>query len=517
MRALLPAFILACLLAIPASASANDQQLSIMMDDDLLVYRSDHVRDEALKRMKNLGVDYVRVTVLWRAVASHAKSTRKRRRNFKADNPATYPIQAWDRYDRLVNAARTIGIGVYFNLTGPGPRWAHGKPPKRERENRATWKPNAKQFYKFVKAIGLRYSGSYRDENDFKPILPRVSFWSLWNEPNQGGWLTPQYVKGKPYSPHMYRELWYQGRAALKDSGHDGDIILAGETAPLGSNGSGARSPMRPKKFIREFACVDSSSRALTGAAARRRGCDRWAKLQTMHYTAWAHHPYTKNIGPTRRDKSRDSITMANVAELTGMLDTIGSSTGRFPAVNYSMMTEFGYETDPPDRFLGHPLERQASYINVGDYLAYKQPRVLANAQFLLRDVAPIKGKKGKARWFTYQSGIFFADGRPKPSASSYIFPFHVTGKGVDSVGANANTFWGQVRFWPNGAETTVNLQYRARGTQVWQTVGDPIKVTNGLNFWEGSAAVRGAGTWRAVWIDPITSSPVFSREIEVS
>jgi hypothetical protein len=517
MRRLLPALalVLACALA-PASAHANDQQLSIMMDDDLLLYRGDNVRDEAMKRMKNLGVDYVRVTVLWEVAAHQARSTRKRKRKFRAENPATYPIHNWDRYDRLVEAGRTLGVGVYFNVTGPGPRWAHAKPPRRERSNRRTWKPKAREFHKFVKALGRRYDGTYRDENDNHHILPRVGFWSLWNEPNQGGWLTPQYERGRPSSPRLYRELWYHGRAALTDTGHGGDVILAGETAPLGSNGNTARSPMRPKRFIRELACVDSRGRSYRGSAARVRGCSLWSKLQQMRYTAWAHHPYTKDLAPTRRDSNKDSITMANIGELTGLLDQLAAKRGFFPPLNNSVLTEFGYETDPPDRHSGLPLEAQARYLNIGDYLAYKNPRVFGNTQFLLRDVAPLKGRKGKARWFTYQSGIFFHDGRPKPSASTYIMPFHSTGTTVDSVGATVNAFWGQVRFWPNNAETIVYLQYRARGRQTWDTVGDPVRVRNTMNFWEATAAVRGSGTWRAVWLNPFNGTPTYSREIEV-
>ena len=30
--------------------------------------------------------------------------------------------------------------------------------------------------------------------------------WSIWNEPNQPQFLMPQYRKGKPYSPTLYRK-----------------------------------------------------------------------------------------------------------------------------------------------------------------------------------------------------------------------------------------------------------------------------------------------------------------------
>ena len=90
------------------AARANDSQLSIMMDDDHLLYRGDGVRDDTLRRMQALGVDYVRVSVLWNVVAQNAKKG-KRGKKFKGDKPGTYPIGNWDRYDRLVRAANRIG------------------------------------------------------------------------------------------------------------------------------------------------------------------------------------------------------------------------------------------------------------------------------------------------------------------------------------------------------------------------------------------------------------------------
>jgi len=180
---------------LPAPAQAAPSQVSIMLDDDQMLYRGDVARDAALRRMKEFGVDYVRVSILWSVVAENSKRDRKQRKRFRGQDPSTYPLGNWDRYDRLVRAAERIGVGLYFNVTGPGPKWAHAKPPRRERANRRTWKPKAREYAKFVKAVGARYSGGYRDENDDGALLPRVSFWSIYNEPNQGGWLTPQYQR----------------------------------------------------------------------------------------------------------------------------------------------------------------------------------------------------------------------------------------------------------------------------------------------------------------------------------
>jgi hypothetical protein len=495
-----------------SAAQANPQvQFSIMMDDDHLLYRGDDVRDETMRRMKEMGVDYVRVSVLWNVVAHKARKGKRQRRRFRADNPRTYPRGNWDRYDRLVRAGRTLGIGIYFNVTGPGPRWAHRKAPKSQRKYQDTWDPKAKEFYKFVKAVGKRYDGTYVDENDERQALPRVSFWAIYNEPNQPGWLTPQYRGSTPWSPVLYRELWRQGRAALDDSGHEGDVVLIGETAPLGNSNTNPASPMYPKKFIREFFCVDSRYRPYRGASARRRDCDNLDKIGDFRYTAWAHHPYTKKLSPTSRDSARDAITMANIGELSAMLDAIGAKVNTVPTQNFTALTEFGYETNPPDRFSGISPALQSEYINVGDYIAYKESRVIANTQFLLRDVKGVKGfkKSDKRRWFTYQSGLFYANGKPKPSAIAYRMPLHIVS--TEAAGVN---FWGWLRFLPAGTQTQVLLQFRPAGASEFQTIGDPVAVTNPNGFFEAQRPRPGPGTWRALFIEPISGTPVASREI---
>ena len=87
-----------------------------------------------------------------------------------------------------------------------------------------------------MRAVGTRYSGSYAG-------LPRVDYWSIWNEPNQAGWLTPQWspdprnAKSQvDAAPSIYRNLVANAWQALADTGHGtgSDTILIGETAPQG-------------------------------------------------------------------------------------------------------------------------------------------------------------------------------------------------------------------------------------------------------------------------------------------
>jgi hypothetical protein len=457
--------------------------------------------------MQALGVDYVRVTVLWRVVANRMKRAKRRH----GDSPKAYPKVNWDRYDGLVYGAKRHKIGVYMDVTGPGPKWVHGTPPKSQRKYADTWEPNAKEFGKFVEAVGKRYTGTYHDENSGRELLPRVSFWALYNEPNQPGWLTPQYKGSTPWSPVLYRNLWAYGRQGLNNSNHGNDVVLIGETAPLGNTNTNPASPMYPKKFIREFFCAHTDGSRLTGSSARKRNCSTLRRITPLNYTAWAHHPYTKKASPNSRDANRDAITMANIGELPTYLDRMPGKRTPFAAQNLVASTEYGYETNPPDPFSGISLTKQAQYINQGDYIAYSEPRVIANTQFLLRDVKGVKGygADDKRHWFTYQSGLFTSKGKPKPSATAYRFPLVATEHDDTQTG-----FWGWLRFLPANAKTTVQMQFKALGTDTYVNAGDPVSVTNKNGFFETLVPQAGTGTWRAAFTNPYNGQVVYSRTL---
>jgi hypothetical protein len=513
-RRLLALATLVAALAGASAAQAAPTQLSVMMDDDSLVYRTPKTADKTLDTMAKLGVDYVRVTVLWRVVAERARNTKAKDRRFRklgAGNPLAYPKGNWDRYDHLVNAANARGIGVYFNVTGPGPKWCCPKPPKGEEANASTWMPNAREFKLFVQAVGKRYSGKYRDENiKGRPRLPRVSFWSLWNEPNQGGWLTPQFWKGKPYSPKLFRDLYIKGHEGLVATGHGGDVILLGETAPNGKDENRSRAPMYPTTFVKTLFCVDEQGNRKSGGA----GCDAFTANGPLLASAFAHHPYTKDRSPLVKDTSEKAITMANLDTLTDLLDAIAEKTGRIQRELPLALTEFGYETQPPDPYSGVTLAKQAEYSNLADLLSWANPRVLTQTQFLLRDVKPLKDPNERRRWFTYQSGLFFADGRPKPAAAAYSFPFVAQAAGREVEGALRYTLWGQARFRPNSRQDGIYIQHQAAGTTGWKTIAGAF--TSGNNYFTTTVTSPGPGRLRAAWVGDVAPGVALSRSVDV-
>ncbi|HVE68081.1 MAG TPA: hypothetical protein VNB64_05815 [Solirubrobacteraceae bacterium] len=487
-------FLLACLIGLALTASpaaANRAQETMVQDDGLLLYSSAEQRDATLDELHALGADSVRAFVYWSTVAPAADST-QRPPDFDGADPADYPSDLWNRFDGLVRAAQARGLSVVLTPTSPAPAWASecaGSVTSRQ-----SCRPDPAEFGAFLRALGTRYSGAYADEDEGGGTLPRVARWGLWNEPNVGRWLTPQFVRrGRrlvPASPARYRRLAAAAIDGLHATGHAGDEILLGETAPIGhTTGPISRRPMATARFWRNLLCLDRSGRALRGRAAVEQGCTRPRRLLA---SAIAHHPYVRGGSRAPHTRPRpDEVTIANPGRLQAILDQ-GARRGRLSARLPVYYTEFGFQTNPPDRVLGVSLRRQAEYLNQSDWMAFRQSRVRGIAQYLLRDDL---GNGG------FQSGLKFSDGRIKPAYGAYRFPIWVVRRGV-SV-----TVFGQVRHARDGASGVVRVQVRLPGKDwsTYRTVKPNRKGFVLTRLWSKR------GSWRLVW-EPDGGQPDISR-----
>ena len=120
--------------------------------------------------------------------------------------PTRRPIRRanWTPLDTEIRDAAADGIAVDLNVTGGAPLWADRPRVAAGRTSAASchdWEPSASQFGQFVHAVAVRYGGSFdpltaRSPRSNPADLPRVSFWSIWNEPNYGPSLAPQALPG---------------------------------------------------------------------------------------------------------------------------------------------------------------------------------------------------------------------------------------------------------------------------------------------------------------------------------
>src|SRR5438067_1993820 len=317
-------------------------------------------------QLQSLGVDTIRVFVPWSSIAPAPDST-VAPAGFDAANPAAYPAGGWQPFDELVRSASARGLSVILTPTAPIPAWASRCGGSVS--NRQSCRPDPAQFGAFMQALGSRYSGAGE---------PRVTRWGLWNEPNVGRWLTPQFVRrgGRvvPASPAIYRGMAYAAIAGLAASGHGGDQILLGETGPIGhTTGPLARRPVATAEFWRDLLCIGASGRRLGGRAASEQGCRGARRLNA---TAIAHHPYIQGGSRSPLTPARpDEITISSISRLKRILGQAAAQ-GMLRRGLPLYYTEYGFQTNPPDRILGVSLARQAAYLDESEWIAFRDPAV---------------------------------------------------------------------------------------------------------------------------------------------
>jgi hypothetical protein len=467
------AIVLVVVLGSGGSASTSTHAVeSIFQDDDYLIYNATPVVTKTLDTLASLGVQRVRLTVAWDAIAPGAGDPTPPA-GFDGANPGAYPAAAWAPYDRVAKLAAARHIGVDFDVTGPGPLWAmKGHSPVARYQNH--YEPSAPAFGEFVQAVGKRYSGSFVPAGASQP-LPRVSYWSIWNEPNQPGWMAPQWATSSGTrvieSAKLYRENLGAAYRALVATGHSpsSDTILIGELAPEGTEGTGAETPVPPLPFLRSLYCVDSSYKPLSGATAAALGCpsgggaSAFVKSNPALFdaTGFGHHPYSFFLPPSASLKDPNFAPLSDLGRLEHALDSVFSAYG----VTHQLplyLTEYGYETNPPNPFRGVSPATQAAYIDEGQYMAWLDPRVRAMTQFLLYDSPPdTKYPKGSVGyWSTFQTGLLYANGVAKPALAAYRLPLWIPQSKFTS--GSSVYIWGMLRLAPAGSAQSASIQWAA-------------------------------------------------------
>jgi hypothetical protein len=463
----LTALLLALAAVLPAAAEASRSQESLFQDDRNLLLSGETRRNATLDELRGLGVEVIRVNVVWNRYAPSPQA--KRRPSFDATDPNAY--RNLGELDALVSGAQSRGMSVLLTATGPGPAWASGCTGSANK--RRICRPKPAEYGRYVTALGKRYPG--------------VDRWSIWNEPNQGGWLAPQYVKrGRTWvreSPRIYRDLVRAATGALADTGHGGDEILLGETAPIGrTSGSHYSRTSAPADFYRDLFCLSSRGAKLRGRAARIRGCSSYERLAV---TGVAHHPYTNGAGRAPRSKpaGKGDITLSTIARLSLWLNR-GAKRGRIRSRLPIWLTEYGFQTNPPDRIAGTSLRNQARWLNESDWMAYGNGRIRTVGQYELRD----ERDRG-----AFQTGLRFLGGKAKPGLAAYRLP-------IWAVQTRSSTkLWLQVRPQSRLEDPQeVTVQYRRKGAKKWTTLRS-FEVGDSRGFLQTSTGKR-AKYWRFSW-----------------
>jgi len=329
----------------------------------------------------------------------------------------------WRRSDRVLRGLRRHGLTPVLTLVGT-PAWANGG----RAPNFAP--PRPRDFRRFVQAAARRY--------------PWVRYWLIWNEPNKRLWLRP--TKARIYVEHLLNPGYEAIHSVLRHA-----LVGGGVTAPRGGLGGVA-----PVAWIRGMSAAH-------------------AKLD-----AYAHHPYPLRPNETPSSggcKNCPSITMATIPKL---LILVRHSFGRKPV----WLTEYGYQTNPPDTFLGVPPRRQATLLSLAALRAWRLARVTMLIQYLYRDEALLS---------RFQTGLVYADDRLKPSLQGFKLPFAE----MRRVGFETKV-WGQVR---GGRPGRKSYRLEVLKKNVWKPIGH-ARLTNSDGFFIRTIRLK-RGALLRIWAPP--------------
>jgi hypothetical protein len=331
-------------------------------------------------RFKQLHVQEVRLNLYWGGRYGVARS----RRPAHATNPAD-PAYDWTLYDRTVNYAAQNGVHVLFSIYGT-PRWANGGRGPNAAPTRAT------DLRNFAFAAARRYGGTY--PGDDGRVLPAVRDWLAWNEPNNPLFLTPQYRKTASgwtiQSAVAYAKICNAVYNGVHATLAPNERVGCGVTAPRGNNNpNSARPSVSPLAFLR---------------AVKKSG------LKT--FDAWAHHPYyagpsdqptTKPV--TAKGAPATAVTLGNIGDLIAEVTHLYGN-------KRIWITEYGYQTNPPDPLFGVSWAKQAAYLTKAFAIARASPRIDMMLWFLLKDEPQLGG---------WQSGLLTFGGKRKPSYAAFM------------------------------------------------------------------------------------------------
>ena len=261
------------------------------------------------------------------------------------------------------------------------------------------WKPNASRLRPVLQG-GRHALRRQATPPRASAALPRIHFWSIWNEPNFGEDLGPQAIDGSSvsYAPMMYRSLVSAGWSALQQTGHGKrhgpDRRLRRDrartrtrrpaTGPQGLPGNDGqthpiqfvRTPLLPERQHRSQAVGQRRQRGrLPGQRARPRPS---SAPRTRACSTPPASPITRT--PATATRPRAAVpTTRRCPDLGHLASTADAGTRAWGGGrSYQIYNdEYGYITNPPNNNPSRGYVSPATaayYINWAEYLSWRNP-----------------------------------------------------------------------------------------------------------------------------------------------
>jgi hypothetical protein len=240
--------------------------------------------------------------------------------------------------------------------------------------------------------------------------IPHVQGLVVGNEPNLNTFWMPQFGPGgRDVAAVAYEDLLARTYDKVKAASPEMRVIGVGLSPRGADRPHGIRPTHSPTTFIRDLGRVYRAS-----------------GRQRPLMDAFAIHPYMLSpaVRPTVAHPKTTQITIADYPKLVTLLDEAFRGSPQRGRTLPILYTEFGVQTVVPENKLsayqpgtnpqaeqGVSAATQAAYYRTALALAYCQPTVKGLFVFHTFDESGLNG---------WQSGLYYADGTPKPSVRGF-------------------------------------------------------------------------------------------------
>ena len=462
------------------------------MDDNLpAVPRRRASPTATLDELRDLGVDRVRLSLHWRAIAPDAPQRPARRR--PAD-PRYDASRASTRSTTSLRAAR--GARHRGALQRHRRRAAVGdRAARRRARSTLQYRPDPRASSRASsRCSARRYDGRGACAAARRRVVDLERA-----EPGRAAAAAVGGRRGST-SPRIYRALVRAALArAARARATASDIVLLGETAPRGVD--------RQRPHGRDAARAVPARAALprrgpAAARARPRGCD-FARRGRFDVTGYAHHPYSIVSPPDVAAPATPTTSRSPTA--TGSCAVLDAAAGARAASRPSCRSgtrSSATRRCRPTRSAASPLDRPGALARRGRAADVPRPaRRRARAVPAARRPAARRAAPRRPRyWGTYQSGLRFADGRRKPACDAYRLPLDApprVARAASRCGCGASC--APRRTASRAARAARVRAARARRVRAGRRADRASYDPRGY-FEVDGAPPQQPGTWRFVW-----------------
>lgn len=165
-------------------------------------------REQQLQMIADAGFVWIRQQFPWEDIEIHGRGDFTDRRNDLNGDGTPDPVDAWIKYDNIVDLAEQYGVQIIARLDA-APNWSHADPQD------GTFPPpdDFQDYVNYAVTVASRYRG-------------RIHHYQIWNEPN----IRPEWGT-QPVNPEAYTDMLCRTYTALKAVDPE-IVVIAGALSP---------------------------------------------------------------------------------------------------------------------------------------------------------------------------------------------------------------------------------------------------------------------------------------------